>query len=196
VLPESIAERLKDGEDTIADRHDYVAVLFADIVGFTPLSESLDADELVRDLNAMYSEFDRYAEKHRVEKVKTIGDAFMAMSGTVDHDADTAAVVALAIDMQKFAATSSIGPRHGIELRAGIDVGPVVAGVIGESRFIYDVYGETVNMASRMESHGVPGRVQVTQRVHDELHGEYEFVSRGLIDIKGVGKVHTYLVKT
>jgi adenylate cyclase len=194
VLPESIAQRLKDGEQTIADRHEHVAVLFADIVEFTPLSESLDADELVGDLNSLYSEFDRLAIAHGVEKVKTIGDAFMAMIGTTGEEGDSGALIDLAIDMQTFASTASIGSRHGIELRAGIDVGPVVAGVIGESRFIYDVYGDTVNMASRMESHGVPGKIQVTQEVRDEVGSRYAMSTRGVIDVKGIGAVETYLV--
>jgi guanylate cyclase len=194
VLPESIADRLKDGEQTIADRHDHVAVLFVDIVEFTPLSESLEAAELVNDLNALYSEFDRLTIALGVEKVKTIGDAFMAMTGTTGDGGDSGALIALALSMQAFASTASIGSRHGIELRAGIDVGPVVAGVIGESRFIYDVYGETVNMASRMESHGVPGKIQITQDVKDEIGDRYSTTPRGVIDVKGVGAIETYLI--
>jgi adenylate cyclase len=194
VLPESIAQRLKDGEQTIADRHDHVAVAFVDIVDFTPLSESLEAAELVGDLNALYSEFDRLAIAHGVEKVKTIGDAFMAMTGTTEGGGDCGSLIGLVLDMQAFASTASIGSRHGIELRAGIDVGPVVAGVIGESRFIYDVYGDTVNMASRMESHGVPGEIQVTQSVKDEIGSRYTMSTRGVIDVKGIGAVETYLV--
>jgi len=194
VLPESIAQRLKDGEETIADRHDHVGILFVDIVEFTPLSESLEAAELVGDLNALYSEFDRLAIAHGVEKVKTIGDAFMAMTGTTDEGGDSGDLIGLALDMQAFASTASIGSRNGIELRAGIDVGPVVAGVIGESRFIYDVYGDTVNMASRMESHGVPGKIQVTQNVKDEVGSRYAISTRGFIDVKGIGTVETYLV--
>jgi guanylate cyclase len=193
VLPESIAQRLKDGEQTIADRHEHVAVLFVDIVDFTPLSESLEAAELVGDLNALYSEFDRLAITHGVEKVKTIGDAFMAMTGTTD-EGDSGSLVAFALDMQAFASATSIGPRHGITLRAGIDVGPVVAGVIGESRFIYDVYGDTVNMASRMESHGVPGKIQITQSVRDEIGDRYSTAPRGAIDVKGIGSVETFLI--
>lgn len=194
VLPGSIAQRLKDGEQTIADRHDHVAILFVDIVDFTPLSESLEADSLVGDLNALYSEFDRLAITHGIEKVKTIGDAFMAMTGTTGEDADSGALVALAIDMQAYASTASIGSRHGIELRAGIDVGPVVAGVIGQSRFIYDVYGNTVNMASRMESHGVRGKIQVTRSVKDEIGDRFTMMPRGTIEVKGIGSVETFLV--
>jgi len=194
VLPESIAQRLKDGEETIADRHDHVAILFVDIVDFTPLSESLEAAELVGDLNALYSEFDRLAIAHGVEKVKTIGDAFMAMTGTTGEGGDSGDLIGLALDMQAFASTASIGSRHGLKLRAGIDVGPVVAGVIGESRFIYDVYGDTVNMASRMESHGVPGRIQVTQNVKDEVGSRYAISPRGTIAVKGIGAVETYLI--
>ena len=194
VLPESIALRLKDGEQTIADRHDHVAVLFVDIVDFTPLSESLEAAELVGDLNDLYTEFDRLAITHGVEKVKTIGDAFMAMTGTTDERGGSVALIGLALDMQSFTSTASIGSRHGIELRAGIDVGPVVAGVIGKSRFIYDVYGNTVNMASRMESHGVPGKIQVTQEVRDEVGSRFSISPRGVINVKGIGAVETYFI--
>ncbi|MCL1593638.1 MAG: adenylate/guanylate cyclase domain-containing protein [Actinomycetia bacterium] len=195
VLPRPVAKRLRDGEAVIADRHDHVAVLFADIVGFTPLSETMSAEQLVADLNNLFSAFDRCVEIAGVEKVKTIGDSYMAMSGTDGSPADLGAIIALARDFHSCAAVASIGDRSPIEIRCGIDVGPAVTGVIGTTRFIYDVYGATVNMASRMESHGLPGEIQVTERVRDQLSDCFVFEKRGPINIKGVGPTITYLVK-
>jgi guanylate cyclase len=194
VLPASIAERLKEGERPIADRYDSVAVLFADIVDFTPLSESLSADDLVEGLNGVFSEFDKLAAAHNVEKVKTIGDAYMVISGAPDPGADVDALATLALEMRSAAAKKRIGDRVGITMRFGIDVGPAVAGVIGESRFMYDVYGDTVNMASRMESSGLPNKIQLTKRLADRLDDRFVITERGPIDIKGKGTVTTYFL--
>ena len=194
VLPASIAERLKEGERPIADRYDDVAILFADIVDFTPLSESLSADDLVDGLNDLFSVFDELALKHGVEKVKTIGDSYMAISGAPVRGADASALASLALDMRAAAADIRIGDRTDIAMRFGMDVGPVVAGVIGESKFIYDVYGDTVNMASRMESHGETNRIQITERAASQLRNGFDITERGPIMIKGKGTVTTYFL--
>jgi guanylate cyclase len=194
VLPASIATRLKDGEKPIADRHDSVAVLFADIVDFTPMSENLLAEELVDALNSIFSVFDEIALEHGVEKIKTIGDAYMVMSGAPDPGKDVNDLAAVALAMRDAAATHTLGGAGIVSMRFGMDVGPVVAGVIGESRFIYDVYGDTVNTASRMESNGVPDRIQITGRVVDELDSRFTVTERGSIEIKGKGTITTYFL--
>ena len=191
VLPESIAARLVAGEHPIADRYDAVGVLIADVVDFTSLSERLSADELVRDLNVMLGAFDALAGRLGVTKVKTIGDAYLAITGGPDAAADLATLADFAIGIRSIAATHAIGDRSGVELRIGIDVGPVVAGVIGESRFLWDVYGDTVNAASRMESTAPPGAIQLTDDAAALLATEFRIRPRGTIDVKGMGPVHT-----
>lgn len=194
ILPASIAARLIDGERPIADRYDEVAVLFADIVDFTPLSEHLSADDLVAGLNGVFSEFDALVAAHGVEKIKTIGDAYMVVSGAPDPGADVTVLADLALEMRASASSQRIGDRVGIAMRFGMDVGPVIAGVIGESKFIYDVYGDTVNMASRMESTGVTNKIQITERVVSQLNGQFAITTRGSLDIKGKGTVTTYFL--
>jgi class 3 adenylate cyclase len=195
VLPEAIATRLKSGQDTIADSFGEVTVLFADIVDFTSLSARISPEQLVNMLNQVFSAFDRLAEKHGLEKIKTIGDAYMIVSGLSDPNPNQAeAVTAMALDMQ--AELHRLSEITGIDLkvRIGIDTGPVVAGVIGTKKFIYDLWGDTVNTASRMESQGMAGRIQVTQRLYERLQGKYQFEKRGPIQIKGKGEMITYLV--
>jgi guanylate cyclase len=194
VLPASIAARLIDGEQPIADRYDEVAVLFADIVDFTPLSEGMSADDLVAGLNGVFSAFDDLAAAHGVEKIKTIGDAYMVVSGAPHPGADVNVLADLALRMRASASSQSIGDRAGIAMRFGMDVGPVIAGVIGESKFIYDVYGDTVNMASRMESTGVTNRIQITERVVSQLNERFEITERGPLEVKGKGMVTTYFL--
>lgn len=193
VLPATIAERLKAGEAPIADGFDNVTVLFADIVGFTSISSEADPAEVVNLLNDIFSDFDDLAARHGVEKIKTIGDAYMAAAGLSEQGpADTDAVVDLAIDMLS-AVESKIGPRgEPIRLRIGIDAGPTVAGVIGHERFIYDLWGDAVNVASRMESEGVIDQIQVTRAVRDRVRSAYVFTGRGPIDVKGKGMTTTY----
>jgi class 3 adenylate cyclase len=195
VLPAAIAQRLKDGEGVIVDRFEAVSVLFADIVGFTTMSSQMPPEEVVQMLDDLFSLFDRLAEEHHLEKIKTIGDAYMVVAGIPDPRDDHARAIArMAIDMQR--SLGEYAKEHGRELsiRIGVHTGSVVAGVIGKKKFIYDLWGDTVNTASRMESHGVPGRIHVTAATHAILKDEFEFESRGTIDIKGKGPMETYLL--
>jgi len=192
VLPTAIAERLKRTEGVIAEDLDEVTVLFADIEGFTRLSAGLPPDQLVRLLDRIFSSFDALADLEGLEKIKTIGDAYMVVGGApvprVDH---AEAIARLALAMRDALAPIAVGPFEGLRMRIGIDTGPVVAGVIGTRKFSYDLWGDTVNTASRMESHGVPGEIQLTQRAAEALHGAFELSPRGPIDVKGKGPMET-----
>ncbi len=194
VLPDRIADRLVAGERPIADRYDRVGVLIADIVDFTSLSESISADDLVHDLNDLLREFDREAGRLGVTKVKTIGDAYLAITGGPDGAADLPSLATFALRLGEIAAARSIGGRSGVRLRIGLDAGPVVAGVIGDSRFLWDVYGATVNSASRMQTTAPPGAIQVTERVASELGAGFRLSERGVIEVKGIGPVRTWFV--
>ena len=202
ILPRSIAERLRGGETVIADRFEDMAVLFADVVGFTELSSRLTPDEVVTLLNEVFTRCDRLADRFHLEKIKTVGDAYMVVGGlqTVygfepeDHarHAEDVAEMGLAIIDE----VESLGREKGLPLRirVGMHVGPAVAGVIGLRKFIYDVWGDTVNTASRMESAGVPGRVQVTPETRDRLKDAFDFESRGPIEVKGKGVIDTWFL--
>ena len=196
ILPGPIAERLKQGEEVIADRFSEVTILFADIIDFTALSARITPEELVTMLNAVFSAFDRLSDRHGLEKIKTIGDAYMVVGGLPEPRPDHAEAVAeMALDMQ-----SEIG-RLGTELgrplglRIGIDIGPVVAGVIGTRKFAYDLWGDAVNTASRMESQGVANGIQLTEGAYRRLKDSYICETRGVIDVKGKGELLTYLLK-
>jgi len=196
VLPPSIATRLKASDEVIADAFPDVTVLFADIVDFTPLSERVSPEELVRLLDNLFSEFDALAERHGLEKIKTIGDAYMVAGGLpVERPDHTQAIAEMALEMNDCVGRRSAALGNGFALRIGIDSGPVVAGVIGRKKFIYDLWGDTVNTASRMESHGAPGRIHVTARVRDKLADAFEFEARGEMDIKGKGRMSTYFLE-
>ena len=195
ILPAPIAERLRRGERVIADRFDDVTLLFADIVDFTRISGEMSPIEVVALLNEMFSLFDELVDRHGLEKIKTIGDAYMVVGGlpdATDDHADRVADMALELTEQ----VSRMQPRsaNAISFRIGLHVGPVVAGVIGAKKFIYDVWGDTVNTASRMESHGVPGRIQVTHAAYERLRPRYRFEPRGMVDVKGKGPMPTYLL--
>jgi guanylate cyclase len=195
VLPGTIADRLVAGEHPIADRYDAVGVLIADIVDFTSLSETMSADELVHDLNAMLGAFDALAAELGVTKVKTIGDAYLAITGGPDGTADLDALAEFALSLRSIAASHAIGGRTSIALRIGLAVGPVVAGVIGDSRFLWDVYGETVNTASRMESTAPPGAIQLTGEAAARLESRFEIRKRGDVEVKGMGTLRTALLE-
>jgi class 3 adenylate cyclase len=195
ILPGPIAERLRGGERLIADRFDDVSLLFADIVEFTRLSSGMAADDLVRVLNEVFSVFDRLVDAAELEKVKTIGDAYMVVGGMSERRADHLERVAqMALDLAGAVESIDACRRLGIRFRVGIHCGPVVAGVIGTKKFIYDVWGDTVNVASRMESTGVPGRIQVTPRVEERLREAFRFDPRGPTEVKGVGSMTTYFL--
>jgi guanylate cyclase len=196
VLPRPIAERLKAASQTIADHFDEASILFADVVDFTPLSERLPPTQVVGILDQLFSRFDALVERHGLEKVKTIGDCYMASSGVPDPSPDHAHRAALlALDMREAVATSKVAGRAGLELRIGINSGPVVAGVIGTKRFLYDLWGDAVNIASRMESHGTPGEIQITRETYELLKDEFVCRPRGTIPVKGKGEIETwYLV--
>lgn len=195
VLPASIAVRLRQEEHVIADRFDDVTVMFADLVDFTPRSQDVDADELVRELNDLFSAFDRLAQQHALEKIKTIGDAYMVAGGLPEPRPDHAEAVAdLALAIRD-EVTGHVDPKgRTLAVRIGIDTGPVVAGVIGEHKFSYDLWGDTVNTASRMESHSVAGKIQVTERTYQRLRDNFLFERRGSIDVKGKGEMVTWFL--
>jgi class 3 adenylate cyclase len=195
VLPKSIADRLKQGESTIADSFPDVTVLFADLGDFTRRSTEVPAPELVHLLNEVFSKFDWLAELHLLEKIKTIGDAYMAVGGLPMPRPDHAEAVAeMALDMQKVVTKLTWGDGKSIDLRIGISTGPVVAGIIGSKKFIYDLWGDTVNIASRMESLGQFGAIQVSEPTYERLKDKYIFEGRGKIEVKGKGKMSTYFL--
>lgn len=190
MLPRPIAERLRREGRSFADGIAECSVLFADIVNFTPLAERLKPKDLVQLLNRLFARFDDLAESLGVEKIKTIGDAYMAATGLPEPRQDHAeALIRLALAMNLAAKEFP-----GVTLRIGINSGAVVAGVIGKKRFIYDLWGDAVNMAARMESGGLPGAIHVTRSTRDLVAGKFEFVSRGELEIKGKGRVETFLV--
>ncbi|MEH2287418.1 adenylate/guanylate cyclase domain-containing protein [Nostoc sp.] len=196
ILPEMIAEQLKQQPATIADNFLEVTVLFADIVGFTELSSHTSPAELVELLNTIFCLFDQLAERHGVEKIKTIGDAYMAVAGLPNQSNNHAPAIAnMALDMQNAVATFNAENNQSFSIRIGISTGPVVAGVIGLKKFAYDLWGDTVNIASRMESHGIAGSIQVCEASYQLLKDKYLLDKRGLIQVKGKGEMMTYILK-
>jgi len=196
ILPESIAKRLQKDSDTIADSFEEATVLFSDIVDFTRLSGEISATELVNLLNEIFSRFDRLVEQHGLEKIKTIGDSYMVVGGLPLPRQDHAEAVAeFALDMQQEIDAVNAQQGQAFMMRIGIHSGPVVAGVIGLKKFIYDLWGDTVNTASRMESHGLPGYIQVSDATYKHLKDKYVLQERGSIHIKGKGEMTTYFLQ-
>ncbi|WP_373537507.1 adenylate/guanylate cyclase domain-containing protein [Microcoleus sp.] len=193
ILPKPIADRLQKEQKLIADHFDDVTVLFADLVGFTEFSAHKSPTQLVEILNAIFSEFDRLSELHGLEKIKTIGDAYMVVGGlpTVRED-HSEAIALLALEMQAALRIFNTKVGESFELRIGIHSGSVVAGIIGISKFSYDLWGDTVNVASRMESNGLPGKIQVTATTYERLKARFVFEERGEISVKGKGTMLTY----
>ncbi len=195
ILPKEIAAILKNDDRTIADAIDGASILFADLVGFTPLTAQMAPVEMVNLLNQIYTYFDGLVEKYGLEKIRTIGDNYMVASGVPRTRPDHAcALAAMALDMRDF--ISAFQPVDGkkIQFRIGINSGPVVGGVIGRKKFVYDLWGDAVNVASRMESHGIPGRIQITQATYELIRPEFICEPRGTIEVKGRGEMETWFL--
>jgi adenylate cyclase len=194
ILPKEISDTLKAEQRTIADQYAAVSILFADVVGFTPMAARMTAMELVDLLNQVFLCFDGLIEKYDLEKIKTIGDCYMVASGVPRSRSDHAtALVDLALDMQAAVAGTRFGGRK-LALRIGINSGPVVAGIIGRKKFTYDLWGESVNLASRMESHGSPGCIQITRSTYQLIKDAFDCEAAGPIEVKGAGRVEVWQV--
>lgn len=195
ILPAVIAERLKKSKDTIADQNDEASILFADVVNFTPMSAEMSATELVDLLNEVFSDFDELTEKYGLEKIKTIGDCYMVASGVPDPRADHAQVITqMALDMQERVENHDYF-GHKLAFRIGINSGPVVAGVIGRKKFIYDLWGDAVNTASRMESNGKGGCIQITEATYNLIKEDFLCDPQGTIHVKGKGEMAVWHVQ-
>lgn len=195
VLPAPVAARLKANERVISDRLPDASILFADLVGFTRFAERLDPDDLVRLLNQYFSAFDELADRFGLEKIKTIGDAYMVAAGVPMPMPDHAiCMAAFAIELRSVLHALNRSTGNTLQVRIGIHCGPVAAGVIGTRKFAYDLWGDTVNVASRMESLGEPDRIQVTRSFRDACEGRYRFTERGEVDVKGKGAMHTFFL--
>jgi adenylate cyclase len=195
ILPNAIAERLKESPGIIADGYEDASVLFADMAGFTAHASSMRPLEVVDFLNRAFTAFDRLVERHGLEKIKTTGDGYMVVSGIPIVRSDHVEALAdFALEMRETASGIVAENGDSVPIRIGLACGPVVAGVVGTRKFFYDVWGDAVNMASRMETTGVPGRIQVSQEVYERLHDEFVWESRGIIDVKGKGRQSTWFL--
>ena len=195
ILPKPIADRLQEGQSIIADSFSDVSVLFADLVGFTNFAAHQTAAETVKVLNQIFSQFDQLSIQYGLEKIKTIGDAYMVVGGLPELKANHAESIAkMALDMQATMASFNVQNNQNFSLRIGINIGAVVAGVIGLTKFSYDLWGDTVNVAHRMESNGIPGEIQVTTMVYERLKDKFLFKTRGPLEIKGKGQMIVYLL--
>jgi class 3 adenylate cyclase len=195
ILPAPIASRLKQGEKTIADDYADVTVMFADIVDFTAISAQMAPAHLVAMLNEIFSICDRLTEKYGLEKIKTVGDEYMVVGGLSRPRPDhTEAIAEMALDLRRTICALSDGRGQPLSVRIGIAAGPIVAGVIGNTKFSYDIWGDTVNTASRMETQGCADCIQVTAAVYERLRARYEFEGRGVIQVKNKGDMTTYFL--
>jgi guanylate cyclase len=195
ILPKEIALILKNESRTIADHYDAASVMFADMVGFTPLTAELPPAEMVELLNEVFSFFDSLLDKHGVEKIRTIGDNYMVASGVPRKRHDHAqALTRMALEMRDYLAANSFGSGRRVSFRIGINSGSMIAGVIGRRKFVYDVWGDAVNLASRMESHGLGGVVQVSQATYELIRNEFRCERRGTVNVKGRGDMDVWLV--
>jgi adenylate cyclase len=195
ILPQTIADRLKVSNAIIADRTNEATILFADVVGFTVLSQTMEPENLVAVLNDLFSEFDSITKAYNLEKIKTIGDAYMVAGGIPEPRKDHCESIALcALEMQSIMRRGISKDLQDLKVRIGIHTGPVVAGVIGKSKFIYDLWGDSVNTASRMESHGVEDKIQVSKEVYLKLKEQFEFEEKREIHVKGKGLMETYFL--
>ena len=195
MLPAKIAARLKDGPENVADRFDEVSVLFADMVGSTVLASSLSPEEIVGLLNEIFSEFDSITLRHGVEKISTSGDNYVVASGVPEVRADHAvALVRVAIEMRDYLGARNSEVGRGLSMRLGINSGPAIAGVVGQRNFHYDIWGDAVNTASRMESHGEAGQIQISEATYELVKSEFDCVPRGEVDVKGKGMMRTWWV--
>jgi class 3 adenylate cyclase len=195
ILPDSIADRLKEQQEIIAESYPEITILFADLVNFTEFASRTSSVDIVSTLNEVFSFFDELAEKRGVEKIKTIGDAYMAVAGLADDSKAHAMQIAdLALDMLKGIEKFTGLNGQSLRLRIGINTGPVVAGVIGRKKYSFDMWGDAVNIAGRMEFHGMPDRIQVSEATYRYLIDSYLFEERGLLQIKGKGEMNTYFL--
>jgi adenylate cyclase len=197
ILPATIAQRLKDpSRNIIADKYDDASILFADIAGYTKRASDTAPTELVRFLDTLYTDLDALVDRHGLEKIKTSGDSYMVVSGVPQPRPDhVQAIACLALDMAEAVADLKDAQGRAVPLRIGLATGPVVAGVVGARKFFYDVWGDAVNVASRMESTDVEGRIQLPQSMYERLKNDYVLEERGVVDVKGKGPMHTwYLV--
>lgn len=203
VLPKAIIDKLKASKiislnksPAIAQNIDHATVLFSDVVGFTEISKQLPAKEVVNKLNKIFRLFDELIVSHKVEKIKTIGDNYMLAGGVPDYQEDHAQRVAnTALDMLKKLKEFNKQENESFQIRIGIHSGPLVAGIIGFKKYLYDIWGDTVNLASRMESQGSPGEIQVSEETYQLLKDDFELEEQGIIDIKGCGNMQTYILK-
>lgn len=194
VLPDEIAERLKRSEDMIADEFESASILFADVVDFTPIAAQIGPGQVVDLLNELFTAFDAMVDVRGLEKIKTVGDAYMVAAGVpVPREDHTRAACELALAMQAHVGTRTFGGRQ-LEIRIGLASGPLTAGIIGTKKFSYDLWGDTVNLASRMESTGVPGRIQLDAATHDLIAPWFVCVRRGVIDVPGKGRLETFFL--